>query len=292
MTRWLTVVLTLLIVAGGLYLSLHGNPLLAQLQGDPLRAALNRHWPPASAEQQRQAAMNSAATTLKVLSAPNVAAGADVPTIQAIAFDEVKSKGVTKVALATDRQLLKVTADFDVTLKPEDLPSDSDKRSLVAALTPRVAGQVELFLTAAASLVESPKRALQIKLLPAVSSIQIDKVTVGGSYDVTAAGDVIAFLLNRYADNVSSVLSDNPLLSVTLPATLQDEFDPSGPIKVDLKEAPDLKLAITGHPIKSPFGLGAAAWLIDGEKLVVIVEVAPLDKLPSSLRRFRDRSRA
>lgn len=271
----------LLVVSGGLFF-LPGTAHLAQAFGDPLRAELDRHWPAVSAEQQRQTAINYAVAGLKVLPAANVAAGADTASIQAIAFDQVKSKGVTKLDITTDRQLLKVTADFDITLKPEDLPQDATtQRSLVAALTPHVKGQVELYLTAAASLAKSPQRTLQIKLLPALSRVQVYDVTVAGHYDIPAAGNVIALLLNRYADSLSSVLSGSPLLNVTLPATLQDDFDPSGPIKVDLKEAPDLKLSITGHPIKSPFGLGAAAWLIDGEKLIVIVDVAPLDKLPS-----------
>jgi len=279
MVRWVAGILLLVAAAGLAY---------AYLGEDALRAELDGRWPPVSADQQRQAAINSAATALRVLSAPNVAAGADTAAIQAIAFDEVKTKGVTKLTLATDRQLLQLTADFDVTLRPEDLPSDSDKRSLVAALTPHVAGQVEVFLTAAVALTETPQRALLVKLLPAVSRVRIDKVAVAGSYDVTSAGDVIALLLNRYADNLSATLSANPLLNVTLPATLQDEFDPSGPIKVDLKEAPDLKLALTGRPIKSPFGLAAAAWLIDGEKVTAIIQLAPLDQLPAQPEPVQD----
>ena len=47
------------------------------------------------ADQQRHAAIDSAATALKALTAPNLAAGADAATIQEIASDEVKSKGVT-----------------------------------------------------------------------------------------------------------------------------------------------------------------------------------------------------
>jgi hypothetical protein len=129
MIRWVAGILTVLAVGVGGYYYLHG---------DPLRAELDRHWPPVNADQQRQAAIDSAASALKALAAPNVAAGADVATIQGIALDEVKSKGVTKLALATDRQLLRLTADFDVTLTPDDLPKDSDKRTLVASLAPRV----------------------------------------------------------------------------------------------------------------------------------------------------------
>jgi hypothetical protein len=114
MIRWVAGVLALLAVGGGAYYYFHD---------DPLRAELDRRWPPVTADQQRQAAIDSAATALKALTAPNLAAGANVATIQEIAFDAVKSSGVTKFALATDRQLLRLTADFDVTLTPDDLAS-------------------------------------------------------------------------------------------------------------------------------------------------------------------------
>jgi hypothetical protein len=151
MIRWIAGVLLLLALGGAGYY---------YLRYDPLRAEVDRRLPPVTADQQRQAATDSAASTLKALATPNVAAGADVATIQQIAFDKIKSKGITKLVLATDRQLLRMTAGFDVTLTPDDLPNDSDKRSLVAALAPRVVGEVELYLTAAASVSDAPQRTL------------------------------------------------------------------------------------------------------------------------------------
>lgn len=273
MFRWVAGLLVLLAVGGG--------AAYYYLREDPLRAELDRRWPPVTADQQRQAAIDSATSALRELTTPNMAAGADVATIQRIAFDELKAKGVTKLALATDRQLLRLTADFGITLSPDDLPRDSDKRPLVAALAPQVVGEVELFLTAATSVSDTPQRALLVKLLPVVSRVRIDKLIVKGNYDVTAAADAIALLLNRYADNLSGALSASPVMNATLPATLQDGFDPSGPIKVDLKDMPDLKLSLAARPIKSPFGLGAVAVLIDADKVIAIIELASLDKLPA-----------
>jgi hypothetical protein len=64
MIRW--VVVLILAVGSGAYSYLHY---------DRLRAELDRRWPPVTADQQRQTAIDSAATAFKALAAPNVAAG-------------------------------------------------------------------------------------------------------------------------------------------------------------------------------------------------------------------------
>jgi hypothetical protein len=251
--QWGSGVLLLLAIGGGAYW---------YQSRDPLQQALDSRWPPITADPLRQAAISSAASALKGLVAPNLAAGVDVATIQGIALEEVKSKGVTKLTLATDRQLLRMTADFDLTLTTDDLPQESDMRSLIASLAPRVAGEVEFFLTAAASVSAPPQRALRVKLLPAVYRVRIDKLTVKGSYDVAVAADAIKLVLDRYAGDLSGALSAIPFMNVTLPATLQDGFVPSGPIKVDLDEAPglnSLSASSASSPKSSQSGLLSSA---------------------------------
>ncbi|WP_192385921.1 hypothetical protein [Mesorhizobium silamurunense] len=258
-----------LLALGGLYLFLRGDPLLAEL---------NKHWPAVNLDQQRQAAVDSTASALLALTAPNVAAGVDADTIKKLAFENVKSWGVSKLEVATDRQLLHLTADFNVTLKPDDLPPGSDKRPLVEKWKPQIAGHINLFLGAAATLTSGPQRAIQVRLLPSLREVKIDKATIEGSVDASAAGEVIAFLLNRYADNLASAVSEKPLLDLTLPPMLQEGIDPSAVIKPDIKDSPDLKIVVTGNHIKSPLGLGPAAWLIDGDRLVALIQLTPIDK--------------
>lgn len=212
---------------------------------------------------------------LKTLGVPNVAAGVDAATIQKLLFDQVKSMGVTKLAVAADRQLLRLTVDFDRWLTADDLPKDSNKRALVTALAPHVVGELDVYLSAAISVSNTPLRVLFIKLLPAVNRVRIDSLTVKGHYDVTAAADSIALILNRYADNLSGALSISPFMSVTLPATIQDSFDPSSPIKIAL--APDVKAMLKSRPVKSPFRIEAATLLIDGDKLVAIASLVPIN---------------
>jgi hypothetical protein len=269
--RWFWVLLTLTLVGGGLYYS---------LRDDPLRSELNRRFPPVDVEQQRQKAVDSASTAVSILTAPNVAAGTDVATIQRVLQNELSKRGVTKLALDAERQLLRLTADFDIKLKPEDLPPGLDKADLLSKLKPQVAGRIDVFLGAAAELTSSTERTLRVKLLPAVRGLEIQKLTVAGRYDMTEAGDLLAAVLNRYADNLSAAIGGDPVLNIELPTTLQKEFDVSGPIHVDLKEAPDLKLTLAAHSVKSPFGLAAAAWLIDHGKIEAVFQLAPLGDLP------------
>ena len=62
----------------------------------------------------------------------------DLNTIKTIANEKLKAKGVTELTLETDRQLLKVTAAFDVSVKPGDIDTDAqDKGVDREAETPR-----------------------------------------------------------------------------------------------------------------------------------------------------------
>ncbi|MGO6692500.1 hypothetical protein ACCS54_18940 [Rhizobium johnstonii] len=247
--------------------------------GDTLRDAVNAQWPPATPDQQRQTAIDSAVAALNAMTDPNVAAGTDLKTIEAIANEEVKGKGVTKLTLETDRDLLKVTAAFDTTLKPEDV-DDAQKKEWIQKLRPHVVGRLEIFLAASALMVTTPKRVLQVKLLPAFKLIHVEKITLADSYDISAAGALLAGLLTSYADNITGALADDPILNAELPASIQDQFDPSGPIKIATAAGSGFNLSLSSKPVSSPYSLGAAALLIDGGEITVLAEISPIDKLP------------
>ena len=183
------------------------------LHEDPLRTELDRRWPPVTPDQQRQAAVDSAASALK--SAGRAERGGrggrrDDPGDRA-RRGQVEGRDQAAPWRPTASSC-ESTADFDVTLTPDDLPKDFDKRTLVAALAPPCRRtRSSCSSRAAASVSDARQRALLIKLLPAVSRVRIDKLTVKGSYDVTAAADAIALLLDRYADNLSAALSASPV---------------------------------------------------------------------------------
>jgi hypothetical protein len=170
---------------------------------------LNRNWPAVSLDQQRQAAIDSTASALLTLTSPNVAAGVDAKTIQSVAFEKVKSRGVSKLEVAIDRQLLRLTADFDVTLKPDDLPPGSDKRPLVEKWKPQIAGHIDLFLGAAATLTTGSERAIEVRLLPSLGEVKIDKVTIEGSVDglcasFAASSDLLFGFMPGFGERIRS----------------------------------------------------------------------------------------
>ncbi|TAY34678.1 hypothetical protein ELH93_19550 [Rhizobium leguminosarum] len=247
--------------------------------GDKLRDIVNAHWPPAAPVQQRQAAIKNAIATLDAMHHPNLAAGTDVKTIELIASEKLKERGLTKVSLETDDQLLKISAAFDVTLRPEDVNVDAQKKEWIAKLKPRVVGRLEAFLSASAVIATSPKYVLQVKLLPAFKSIHVDRITLADRYEVGAAGELLAAILNSYADNVTGSLATAPILSTELPASFQDQFDPTGAIKVAAAADSKFKLSISSKPISSPYRLNAAALLIDGGKVVVLAQISPRDEI-------------
>ncbi|MBR0727037.1 hypothetical protein [Bradyrhizobium manausense] len=245
------------------------------LSGDNLRDIVNTHWPPVTSEQQRQTAIDGALSALEAMPTPNIAAGVDVKTIEMIAGELLKGKGVTKLSVETDRQLLKVTAAFDLSLRPEDAGDDPQKRAWIERLKPQLAGRAEFFLSATTAMVTAPKRAIQVKLLPAFKSLHIDKITLAERYDVTAAGAFLASLLESYADNIIGTLTNAPVLNAELPASLQDQFDPSGPIKINPASGSSFKLTLSSQPVRSPYELGSATLLIDNSRVIVLAQLTP-----------------
>lgn len=257
---------------------LAGGLAWAFLSGDRIRDALNANWPPIDPAQQRQAAVDSALAGLATMSGPNFAVGVDTATVEAMAAEKVKDAGVTKLAISADRQLLKFTATFKTDLKPGAIGINAEVDKWLADLKPHVEGEVEVYLTAAATVVQAPKRMLQVKLLPALKSVHIDQLTLSGSYDVTEAAKVLASVLNTYADNITGAFANEPILHAELPASIQEQFDPSKTLDIAISAGSAFKVALKAEPISSPYGLGAVSLMIHGGNIAIVAHLTPVDQ--------------
>ncbi len=221
--------------------------------GDPVAELLNKRWPPITVDQQRQNAIASGANALSLITTPNVAVGIDTKTIIAIAQPQLESFGVGALRVKSDRQLLRIEADFARKFGPTDLPADSDWRALVEKLKPDVAGTIVAFVGITSPAPEAQGQGLQLKLLPAFNGLHITKVKLADSMDATASAEVIASLLTRYAENVTGALEGLTVLDVALPTSPFETVDPSGPINFSIPDAPDVRLTLTSRPINFPF---------------------------------------
>jgi hypothetical protein len=168
-----------------------------------------------------------------------------------------------------------VTGAFDLSLRPEDAGDDSQKRAWIERLKPQVVGRAEVFLGATTTMVTAPKRAIQVKLLPALKSLHLDKITLAERYDATAAGALLASFLDTYANNIIGAITNAPFLNAELPASLQDQFDPSGPIKINPASGSSFKLTLSSQLVRSPYELGSAALLVDSGRVIILAQLTP-----------------
>jgi hypothetical protein len=244
------------------------------LRGDPIAEILNQKWRPISVDQQRQKAIETSADALNAITRANLAAGVDVKTIVALASPLLKPQGVTALRATGDRQLLKIEADFDRTFGADDLPADFNQRDLVVKLKPDIQGTISFSVGITGGAADQQALSLQLKLLPVLNNIRIEKIKLADKVDITAVGDVVVFLLNRYADNVTAKINEAAFLNISLPTTLSSVAGQAGPLSVSVPSVPDVKVSLSTKPIKNPFQLAGVAWLIDGNRLLIISQLA------------------
>jgi hypothetical protein len=252
-------------------------------RNDPLAELLNSKWLPISVDDQRGQAITSAARTLPLVPAPNVAVGIDVKTMEGIGESKLRALGVTKLRVKGEKQLLRIEADFVRMFEPKDLPEDFQFRELVEALRPEITGTIVASVGIASAPTDLPATRLQLRLLPAFNSLHVDKIRLAGKADVAPAGEAIAALLTRYSGNITGILNNLPVLDVLLPTSPFETADPTGPIKISIPSAPEAKLSLASKPITFPFHLAGLAWLIDNDRVTAIAQYLPMEESPPAL---------
>lgn len=99
--------------------------LLAGCGGDPIADALNKLFPPISADNQRQKAIDSTATTLGAMGSPNVAAALSLKEVEKLVLsDDLKAQGVKSIELSGSGQLVEATLAFEKKFTEADAASD------------------------------------------------------------------------------------------------------------------------------------------------------------------------
>jgi hypothetical protein len=247
---------------------------------DPIADLLNQKWHPINADQQRQKAIETSATALKSFDGASIAAALDRKSIAAFAEPLLKPQGVEAIRIKGDQQLLYVEADFRRVFSAEDIPLDFAARDLLLKLKPDIRGTISMWLGISGTTADD---ALELRLLPAVNAIHIDKVIIAEKFDGTLVGDALALLLNRYAGYLTAMLNEAPILHVTLPSTLPSYEGHSGAIAVSVPGVPDAKVNVSAKPIINDFRISGIAPLIDDDHLAVAVQLISIRELQKAI---------
>jgi hypothetical protein len=245
--------------------------------GDPISSYINKKWPPVSADQQRQTAIASAATTLSTMTIPNVAASFNFEDVKKVIEPEIKKiSGIQKADIVGEDQLLRVDVQFSKEFTEADVAGDATATKLLKELHPQIDGKIAVYLGATSgSAADSSVKEIALKLLPVFHSIHVDKVVVVGKVDATVVGDVLATVLTKYSENISGEISRSPSMSVVLPAEIGGDLDPNRTITIADKSGQG-NVKVTGTTVTSPVRLQAIAWLITDKNIRTVAQFLPV----------------
>jgi len=246
--------------------------------GDSLTKSVNEKFPPITVDEQRQSAISSSAQALAKLATPNIGVGVAMSDATTALFtDQIKKQGVVKLGLRGDEQLLHVTINFARQFTKDDA---GDNQAVIAALgtmKPRIEGTVTLYagVTGAIAQAGASGPELELRLLPALSSVHVEKIELADKVDVTLVGTALAAVLNRFKDNISGELTRSPLTRVTVPALSSKPFNPSETFSIN-DAGGKTTIEVTSKPIVVPFKVDGIAWLIAEDHLASLVQLSPI----------------
>ncbi|MGO0630935.1 hypothetical protein ACTORR_13020 [Pseudomonas sp. SAR267] len=245
--------------------------------GDPIADELNKLFPPISADNQRQKAIESTATALAAMGSPNVTAAFSLKELERFVLsDDLKAQGVKAIELSGSEQLVEAKLMFKKKFTEVDAASDPTMAELFKRLQPNLEGTVTAYMTidGALALRTGSDTKIKLSLLPGVSQIQIEKVELAGVLDVTGAGAIVAAFLNRYRDNLTSHLTTRSFTSVSLPSVAHPIPNPSDVLRIS-EAGKNVTVTIDAKPPGSPGRIAAIAWLITDDVLATVIEVIP-----------------
>jgi hypothetical protein len=244
---------------------------------EPLAAQLNKHWSPVSVADQRQRAIDSTFSILHVTPEPALAAGTDFETVTKLLSPSLSEQGVVALRLKGDHQLIRLEADFTRTFGPDDLPPGNGGRDLIGRLKPRISGTVIAYFGITGSQTDSQTGMLSLRLLPAVKSLFVKDVTLADKTDATATIAIVIAILNRYAENLTSVINRAPFLTVSVPASAANPINPADLFKPEISGTPDIKVSLVSKPVTIPLKVGNVAWLVQDDGIALFASLVPAE---------------
>lgn len=239
--------------------------------GDPVQDYVNAKFPPVTADAQQQTALKTAVATLHELDSPNLAFGAPLVQLSDFVLSQVAAQGIKDIRLSGDGQLLKAEIDFD---RVFDAATDTPQGKLIHELKPNISGTLVIFagLTSSVSNVADSTGVLDLKILPAFRRLHVEKLTIRGTYDTSKLGDAVVSILNRYADNVTGILSNLSVMQIKVPVTFAAAKNPSQLVSIR-GTAFQGAVNIMGHPIAAPVRLRGVAWLVANNRITGLAEL-------------------
>lgn len=254
-------------------------PVLVLSGCTPLRKAVNHRFPPINENQQRQAAVESTAKALSAVKAPTILAEINLTDAgQVLLTDDLRRLGVTKLKLEGAQQLLRITLDFHHKFSESDAGESVEGRKFIGTWRPEVSGSVVLFAGVrnpdlqAINLADIP--AMDLQILPALSTIRVDDVKIFGHYRATLLVQPLVMLLNMFKDNVSGILAKTKFASISIPEIAKKPIDLDKAFSFQVAQQ-KLTATISENPIPIPNKLTGVAWRISDDNLTVLLQVLP-----------------
>jgi hypothetical protein len=254
------------------------SSLMCAVFRDPVTKFINAKFPPVSVDQQRQEAMTSAATALASITAPNVAFGAPIADLETTLNTEaLHTLGITSVRLRGENELLSVEGTFTHRFTDAGPDAPENLKALLQSLSPEVTGTLVVYagITSATTANAANTAELRLRLLPVFHTIAVDKVALAGKADVTIIGDLLARLVNAYADNITGELSRSKLVDVDVPTGFGGALNASRAIRVSSQDG-NGNVAIEAQPVAAPVRLLGIASLITADRISAIAQFVPV----------------
>lgn len=263
MQKWL-VSLSLLFALGGC--------------SDPLTKLVNSKFPPVTAEDQRTTAISTTADALAKVHIASLGIGVSLPDATTALFSApLKQQGVTRLKLDGDKQLLRLEVAFDRKFTEADAGDDKDLANILGVVRPRIAGGLTVYAGLAGAVATNGQiPQIELRLLPSIATVKVDKIDIAERYDVTAAAAAITSLLSKYKDNISGELTRSALTRVTVPAMANKPVDFNRTFEIR-SGGTQATVVTSTSPITVPFRLDSLAWLVTDNHVSALVQLVPAD---------------